>query len=414
MADINNPPAGGFKEGGWYWDPAIKEAKQYSGGGFGAGTTINNPNQQGYGERVSEEVQAQSGYVAPRPTPQSQDQVTPYLNKFQGDSFQSDGAPSVKVPTMDELRKDLLPEGGRPDLINRNQEFERLREEHGVAGLEQSLNDLKAQEDEEVAFFREQRFDERGKPVAMGVIQGRISEEENAAQERLDAIGRQKSRVVDQLNTTYSLINMYMTNAGLDYQDASVRYNEDFNSNLKMYDIITGKEAQARSAFESDRAAASANLTTFTNAIMGGNLDYNSLAPDQKSMITKLEVQSGMPAGFTGNLQMDPGANILFTSSNEGITQVGIRNADGSISVQKYGERISSTSKKEDTQKEMSAFLGSKSGDDGYVDGGTYTYARQKWVDEGGDPDDYDSKFRVYRNPSYLDQYKLEADGYKY
>lgn len=63
--DINNPPAGGFKHGGWYWDPSINEARQYNKDtGFGGGTTINNPEQVGYGERVSKEVQAQSGYVA--------------------------------------------------------------------------------------------------------------------------------------------------------------------------------------------------------------------------------------------------------------------------------------------------------------------------------------------------------------
>ena len=187
----------------------------------------------------------------------------------------------------------------------------------------------------------------------MGVIQGRISEEEQAAAERLDTIGRQKSRIVDQLNTTYSLINMYMTNMGLDYQDATAQYNTEFNNNLKMYDIITGKERAARSDFESDRAMASANLTTYTNAIMSGNLTYSSLSSDQKSMITKLEVQSGMPVGFISGLKMDPGANILFTTSNEGITQVGVRNEDGSISVESYGTRIDgkSTSDKVNTRQ---------------------------------------------------------------
>lgn len=65
MADVNTPPPGGFQNGGWYWDPSINQAKQYFNGSFGAGTTINNPNQQGYGQQVSQEVQKQSGYVAP-------------------------------------------------------------------------------------------------------------------------------------------------------------------------------------------------------------------------------------------------------------------------------------------------------------------------------------------------------------
>jgi hypothetical protein len=66
QATIHNAPTGGFQHGGWYWDPESKAAKQYNKDtGFGASTTINNPEQKGYGERVSEETQRQSGYVAP-------------------------------------------------------------------------------------------------------------------------------------------------------------------------------------------------------------------------------------------------------------------------------------------------------------------------------------------------------------
>ena len=419
MADPQAPP-GGFQQGGWYG------GRQYWNGSFSQpGQIHTESNQQGAGELVSKEVNLQSDVVqgnqpgdiekylanlrvAQQPTTRSQ--VTPYLNNYQNSAFAADGAPATKIPTLNELKTELTPAGGRPELLNRAAEFERLRDERGVEGLEEQLNDLIAQEDEEVAFFRKQRFDERGKPVAMGVIEGRIGEEENAAQERLDAIGRQKSRINDQLKTAYSAINMYMQFMGLDYQDANDRYNEDFSANLKMYDIISGEKRAARSEFESDRAAASANLTTYINAVTAGNLDYNSLSSDQKTMITKLEVQAGMPIGFTSNLKMDPGANIVFQSTSKGVTQIGIRNADGSISVQSYGTKTDSTSDGEQMQQEMGAFLSGTTGDDGFTDGSTYTYGRQKWVDAGGDPDDYDQKFRVYRNPAYPDQYQLE-DG---
>jgi hypothetical protein len=58
--DINNAPPTGYQEGGWYWDPAAKQARQFSGGKFGDPNVINNPNQVGYGQQVSPEVQAQS------------------------------------------------------------------------------------------------------------------------------------------------------------------------------------------------------------------------------------------------------------------------------------------------------------------------------------------------------------------
>lgn len=34
--DINNPPPGGFQYGGWYWDPSVKQARQWTGNTFGA------------------------------------------------------------------------------------------------------------------------------------------------------------------------------------------------------------------------------------------------------------------------------------------------------------------------------------------------------------------------------------------
>jgi len=352
-------PSGGFEDLGWY-PSATGGSFQYKGGTFGESGTIHPDSPQiGAGNVVSKEVIDQSDPLKNQPVgtdfnylfgnqggsgsgskqPTAENQVDPYLNTFQQNAFDADSGVSSKsgIPTLDELRSELTPGGGLPAPISRVEEFERLRKEQGVEGLEAQLNDLKGQEEDELAFFRNQRFDERGKPVAMGVIAGRVGEEERAASERMDVIGRQKSRINDQLQTSYAVINMYMGFVEGDYQDAVERYNSDFNNNLSMYNIITGKERDARSDFESDRAAANANLTTYINAVTAGNLDYGSLSTDQKTMISKLEVQSGMPVGFIANLKMDPGADIVFQNTSDGVTQIGVRNADGSISVQKYG-----------------------------------------------------------------------------
>lgn len=63
QVDINHPPAGGFQNGGWYWDPKAGAARQWNSStkSFGAPNVINNPQQQGYGQPVSPEVQKQSG-----------------------------------------------------------------------------------------------------------------------------------------------------------------------------------------------------------------------------------------------------------------------------------------------------------------------------------------------------------------
>ena len=269
MADVKNPPAGGFEEGGWYWDPSISEARQYSGGSFGGGTTINNPNQQGYGERVSEEVQAQSN---PLVAPTSKEEVTPFLQDFQSGLYGASTSPDVKIPTMDELKDDLAPDQPAPTLLNRTEEFAKFRDEYGVQQLEDNLNDLKAQEEEAYAQLKINEDSERGKPVAMNVIEGRMSEQERIARDNIEFIQRQKSRVVDELNTKYNVIGQMMEFMSLDYQDATKAYDTEFKNNLSLYSIISGKEELALSQAEKDRTAARANLQIYSNAITNGNI----------------------------------------------------------------------------------------------------------------------------------------------
>jgi len=337
--DVNNPPPGGFKQSGWYWDPNVSQARQYWGGSFGAPTTVANPNQSGFGERVSTEVQAQSGFVAQEP--KSSEEVSPYLNNFQSSMFAAANRPQRKVQTMEELKTELLPKTGAPEPLNRVSKFEELRVDQGVETLEKSLTDLKAQEEGVYATLRQRKAGEEGKPVATGVISGRVSEIEKQERENLDFVQRQINRVSNELNTKYSVISTYMNYYGLDYQDSVTRYNNEFDQNLKMYQIITGRQDAEMEAWEKDRAAASSNLTLMMNALTSGNMDYSSMSADQKVQVAKLEAQAGIPIGTMASVKIDPKANIVFQTENDGIVQIGIRNADGTISVQRYGTKIS-------------------------------------------------------------------------
>jgi hypothetical protein len=329
--------------------------------------------------------------------PKDSNQVTSYLNDYQN---------SILNKSIPEVRNMLSGGLEKPQVLNREQAFTDLRAEYGVADLETRLNELKGEEDELVAAFRQQRAAERDKTVATNVIEGRISREERDANERLDYLGRQKSRIVDELNTKYSVIGQIMDFKSLDYQDAVQAYESEFNANLAVYKLISDETKAAESS-------ARANLQIYMNAITAGNLDYGSLDAGQKAMISKLEVQSGLPVGFTSSLKLDPKANVLFTTSNDGVTQVGVRNPDGSISVQSYGTKISGGKQTEAefnkaAQKEVATFLSSKSNSYGHVSGTVYTQVRNQWVQETGkNPDEFDQTFRAYRDPYNLGQYGL-------
>ena len=423
-------PEGGYQQGGWY------EGKQYWNGTFSEKGQINKQSdQQGAGEMVSKEVvdagSIQQGKTqnenwnylhGQQQTPTSKEQITPYLNNFQETAFSQDSEVPTKTITRtpDEVKSMLTPDIAKPEQYSSVAESNKLREEQGTAGLEAQLNDLKGQEDDEVAFFRQQRFDERGKPVAMGVIQGRISEEENAAQERLDAIGRQKSRINDQLQTSYSVINMMMGFMEGDYNRATAAYDSEFNNNLQVYNVVRGEERDARSDYESDRANASANLTTYMNAITSGNLSYGNLDSTQQTMINKLEIQSGMPIGFVSNLQMSAGDKLVTFNDKTGealmvgnngnlqVVQTGMRETPSSSTASKAEQTIQNT-------QDMAQTLNEYAGNDGYVDDETWRIARNRWVSAGLSPEEFDENFKTqFTNPNNPGSYYGFSSSDKY
>ena len=422
--DVNNAPSGGFEHGGWYWDPSIGEAKQYNqSSGFGTGTTINNPEQVGFGNRVSDVVQQQSGFVAPggggqssSSQPQFSDigQVSDYLNSFQQQSFDS------SVPSFGEISAGLKPTTEAPAALNRVETRQTMRTDAGVAELETDLTSLRDQQRAIENQKRERQQATEDEAVPMGVIEGRISEIEKQENKRLDQLNREVANVTDQLTIKYNVINTFMSDIGLDYQDAVARYDQEFSQNLQVYNAFLGTKSQALDEAEFSykqtqdaKAAASTNLGIYINAVSKGNLDYNNLSADQRLMINKLELQSGMPVGFMSNLQMDPGANIVFTSTNEGITQVGMRQADGTIEVKKYGTRISSPTSKETENQLTSGVLtdlNSNKNSYGHIDSERWGNYKEYWISEGGDPDTFDKNFGKFVDPNNIEPYGVSRE----
>jgi len=395
-------------EGAWYSGQRYMGGKLLPAGEYEPGKMTSN-------EVIAQTNPANVAYVQSLKAT-STEGVTQDLNQFQSDLFANANKPEVKVPTMEELKGIVAPAGGEPTPLNRVQKFEELRLSQGVEELETTLTDLKAQEDELNAQFRQQKTAERGKTVPMNVIEGRISEEERTYLEQQDYLGRQKSRVVDELNTKYNVINTYMNFYSLDYQDAVTRYNTEFQQNLSMYGIILDQEKLKVDQWYKDQAIATTNLQMYMNAISAGNLNYSSMSSDQKLMVSKLEVQSGMPIGFVSNLQIAPKDKILAFSEDK--TQAMILGDNGEMKVintglRKSGGKLTEAEQNKAAQKEMSTFLSGQANDSGHIGGSTYIYARNKWVAEtGGKPADFDEIFRGYRDPYNLEQYQIyDKDG---
>jgi hypothetical protein len=346
MAQTIDGVTANFQEGGWY------QGRRYLGGqllpagqdqpGHTVSAEVNKQSAAAQGVSESKFTSYLTGQTAKSTTPTTKDAVTPYLNEYQDSLFNASSAPETRVQSPEEVKAQLTTGLVKPEPLNRIAEFETLRTAQGVAETEKSLATLKDQITAEQDMLRQQRGIEEGKTVPMGVIQGRISEEERVANIRLDALGRQEARLVDELNTKYNLINTYMNFKGLDYQDAVSAYDTEYKQNLQVYDIIAGQRKEARSAYEYDQNSAKANLQIYANAVTSGNMNYSDLDPTQKLMISKLEVQSGLPVGFISNLQMSAKDRLMGISDDK--TQAWMIGNDGNLNIVQTGMRASGVS----------------------------------------------------------------------
>lgn len=222
--------------------------------------------------------------------------------------------PEVPKTTMDDIKSDIAPTTTKPETINLVDKYGDLRTQYGVGNLETQLNDLNAQLAEVQATKKARIASEKGKSVAMNVITGRISEVEAQENERIAALENSITNVSNQLNTKYNIINTMMTLTEKDYDNAVASYDKEMSNNISMYNILRGVQESEKSAEEAkiDNARASAQI--IYNSITSGNVDMKDLPESTKTLITKLEVQAGLPVGFYSTLKQNVGkADVIAT-----------------------------------------------------------------------------------------------------
>lgn len=246
--------------------------------------------------------------------------LTSQLSNYQSEVYGSSSNPEIR----DNIINQIEPEGGMPDTIDWSDMYDDMRGDMGVTDLENSLNTLNDQLQMEQDITEERTLDAEGKPVAMGVISGRVGEIERQQNTRIRSITRQIDSITNQLNTAYNVIQTYMQFERMEYQDAMDRYNTEFNRNLKIYELTSAE-------MDRNMQIARANLQTYQNLIASGNMNWNDLSSDQKTFIHGLEVQSGLPVGFLSNIGMSFKDRLLGTSSDG--TQAWMLDENGKMQV---------------------------------------------------------------------------------
>lgn len=245
----------------------------------------------------------------------SVDAMNAYLNGAQNNNFVGNGG-SPQVTDYVQLAKQLS-EGLKttaPTNFSREQTLSDLRSQYGVADLESQLTELDKQANDIAAEQRQRVANEENKPVAMGVIGGRVSEIERQQNERMDAVNRSRQYVASQLQVKNSLIDGVMKAKSEDYQTASTRYDAEFSKNLQIINLARGIEQDKQTAADKQQDNARATIQTVYNTVTSGGLNPSTMTDSQKANIARLELQAGFPAGFIQNLyDKNPKGDIIYT-----------------------------------------------------------------------------------------------------
>lgn len=236
------------------------------------------------------------------------DAANEMLNQGQQDDV--DGAAGVPVrTTAEESADEALATAAQSfadiseDQLSLSDRFTKMRLDAGLPEKEARLNELTAQEDELNALRRKRVQDAREGLVATGVIAGRISEIERQEMERLDSVLRQKSALLNEINTANQNIETTLGLAQADDQTAYTRSVDALNF-----------------AFKANQTIADANQREFSNQL-ALNQALSSL-PEGRWFEINGQRYEGMAS--------DPNTNsVQFTDNNGQVFIIGYNKQTG-------------------------------------------------------------------------------------
>jgi len=387
-----------------------------------------------------------TGGTTPQPAPTSTGDLDAQLQNFQNQLLASAGTSNnwdqyfnagTSQAQMEEIKQRVLPEEEMPEPPKLSEEFQRLRGEYGLDQLEQDLAELKNMEREQQAIRRQRLTGTYEERTRMSAIQGQVSEVERQEAERIDTINREIAYRADLVNSAYKIIDVSMNYLQMDWQNAKEWWTDKFNANLSLY-------KQLRSEFETDRtfeqqqreweqSTAMANLQIYIDMVSNGQLFYENLSEAERTEITKLEVKSGLGAGFLSKIQIDPEKRVKTITTRDigGVRYADILTVDpetGKLDVETIkigkvstggsgggGRGGSSTKTEPEVPDEIragaTADLNAKVGADGKVSPTTWRRVRNQWLALGYSSELFNQYFGHYVNTSHAQDYEGYTSG---
>ena len=225
------------------------------------------------------------------------------------------------------LTKDLPTKPSATSMVDT---YKAMRSDTAVTTLESSLADLNKQARDIAALNQVQMDAETGKPVAMNVIEGRMTEEQKQNQQKLTSINNSIKTITDQLTTKYNVIDNLMKYTGEDYANSVDAYDKQFTQNLNILNTVKGMVDTQKTDTERIADDARANAQIIINTMANTGTTYDKLGTTEKATLTKLGLESGLGQNFFSDvLKFSAGKDILTTVVSDDKTTATIMYKDG-------------------------------------------------------------------------------------
>lgn len=313
----------------------------------------------------------------------------------------------------------------KPKEVSLEQKFIDEKKKLGVDVLETDL----ATKDSEIkkldADYKATISEEENAVQGMREINRNKSETQLVYERKRGEIAAERDSIATQLNSKYTVVQSIMSYAGQDYNNAQQNYQQKFNQTVQLANLLQGVEDRAKTQEEKLQDNARANVTIMYNLLKEGNVDFSTLDATTKSNITAMEIQAGLPQGFTQYVTKTLDAPITsflpaYTDENGNrIQPVGTVNKttgaftikNVNIGVAKNTDDDSNLTEAEFKRKavsDMESRLKTIVGDDGHISPENWKIAKQQWVKTflgSGASEDFDVVFAQYIDPSHEEDY---------
>jgi len=319
-----------------------------------------------------------------------------------------------------EVKADVTGGLARPELPSYEADFEALHSAQGMSALENQINSIDQEMRDLEAALRQGLYKEEGRLAPMDIIGGRQKELKRQAQEQMDELTRRRQTLVDQYNTKVGVVNSIMKFKEMDYNAANADYNTAFSQAIQIQNLIEGRLSKEAQIANQQRDDARANLSILQKYATDAGFSWSELESNMQGQIENLELQSGLPLGITeAFMNANPGMKVDYTTQsydaqgNQIVSFFSYNNGDPKL-IKSIGtggiKQLSPTQTEQSAVDLMKSDLMAGRGEDLYVSPDYYKEGKQLWRDSGRDPIDYDKEFKMFANPSHIEDYDLEEE----